>query len=366
MRVPFFLAMSVATRVMAQPLIPTLVHEFDSALNETSGLLMVDGGLWTILDSGNPHAIFRIDPASGGVTRTLTITNATNTDWEDIAADDAWVYVGDFGNNSGSRTDLRVYRVPRTALLDEGITEVIADTIRFAYADQTDFTPANNANNWDCEAFIARDDSLFLFSKNWLTSDCYLYALSATPGDHFAERRDTLLSSGLVTGASIDPTSGDIALIGYTNGTYTPFAWRLSDYAVHAFFDGVATRHAVIGLPMQAEGIAWTGMDTVYFSHEAVGPFPAELWELELVIAESIGISGQGADLRAYPNPVHDALTIESTIGRWILLKDVEGRTVIGSWIAAGRTRIDVGSLPSGAYTLHTGEGPPIRLMIAH
>lgn len=70
--------------------------------------------------------------------------------------------------------------------------------------------------------------SLFLFSKNWLASGCYLYALSAVPGEYAAIPRDTPPSERLVTGASLDPSTGTIPLIGHTTG-YAPFAWRLKD-----------------------------------------------------------------------------------------------------------------------------------------
>jgi hypothetical protein len=33
------------------------------------------------------------------VLRTVAITNATNVDWEDIAQDASYIYIGDIGNN---------------------------------------------------------------------------------------------------------------------------------------------------------------------------------------------------------------------------------------------------------------------------
>lgn len=82
----------------AQTLVPTVIAPMATALNETSGLVVLDGQVWTQLDSGNPNALYRIDPANGEVLRMVTVTNATNVDG---------LYIGDRGNNNGSRTNLR-------------------------------------------------------------------------------------------------------------------------------------------------------------------------------------------------------------------------------------------------------------------
>ncbi|HMC98451.1 MAG TPA: hypothetical protein VKG92_12405, partial [Flavobacteriales bacterium] len=63
--------------VSAQMLVPTVITPLNTSLNETSGLVVVNGEVWTQLDSGNPNALYRIDPANGQVLRTVTVTNAT-------------------------------------------------------------------------------------------------------------------------------------------------------------------------------------------------------------------------------------------------------------------------------------------------
>lgn len=115
---------------------------------------------------------------------------------------------------------------------------VTADTIRFTYGNQVAFTAAPQANNFDCEAFIAMDDSLFLLTKNWLDERTPVYALPAMSGDQVAERRDSLAAHGLVTGAAHDPTTGAHALVGYSNGLFFPFVWQLSGFQGHRFFRG--------------------------------------------------------------------------------------------------------------------------------
>jgi len=79
------------------------------SISETSGLIYYDNKLITHNDSGNAAELYEINSVNGSITRTITISNATNIDWEDIAQDDTYIYIGDIGNNSGSRTDLKFY-----------------------------------------------------------------------------------------------------------------------------------------------------------------------------------------------------------------------------------------------------------------
>lgn len=348
---PALLAGSIA---QAQTLTPTLLTPIDHTLNETSGLLVLNGHVWTQLDSGNPNDLYEIDPANGSILRTVSVTNAPDQDWEDIAADGQWLYIGDFGNNAGARTDLRVFRVPLETLLEEDVTHVEADTIRFSYAEQTDFTPADHANNWDCEALVAMDDSLFLFWKNWLTQDSYLYAIAATPGDHIAARRDTLAAQGLITGATYDPGTQAIALCGYSP-TLMPFVWWLHGYQGHAFFDGAAERHA-LQLPLtQVEGIAWSAPGEVYLSNEHNSLSAARLWRLE--IGTVTGIAAATARTEDMPVLRGSIIELNTATDRPYTITDSSGR-LLWSGRSSGR-RIQLRNMGCGAYLLHwtTDEG---------
>ena len=79
-------------------------HELPAEVIETSGLLFLNGKLITHNDSGDDSNLYEIDTITGNITRTVSVSNATNIDWEDIAQDDTYIYIGDFGNNNGTRT----------------------------------------------------------------------------------------------------------------------------------------------------------------------------------------------------------------------------------------------------------------------
>jgi hypothetical protein len=254
------------------------------------------------------------------------------------------------------------------SLQDPDVISVLADTIRFSYALQTDFTPAYNNNDRDCEAMVAMDDSLFLFSKNWVSGNCYLYALPATPGVQVAVRRDTLASQGMITGASLDPATGDIALVGYTNSFYMPFIWRLSGYSGHAFFQGDAQRNDLaIGIT-QMEGIAWNGPDELYMTNEQNILNTAQLWSLALGSPDGIAGPAQPrpafTPLTACPNPTNAQVRLGglSGVGLWELL-DLQGRVLLDGSTNTAAQAIDLSSLAPGGYLLRVVDTLGVRIV---
>lgn len=149
------------------------------------------------------------------------------------------------GNNVGSRTNLSILRFDK-AQLSSGAGYVQVDTIRFSYADQTDFTPAIDNTRFDCEAFVVVDDTLHLFSKDWVTKRTRRYKLPAQPGTYSIAPVDSLEANGLITSAARS-ADGAIVLLGYDNVIPAPcFLWLLFDYPGTDFFAGtnVASRWA--------------------------------------------------------------------------------------------------------------------------
>lgn len=286
MRAPILWALLFACCAAQAQYTPQLRSVLDPALAENSGILYLGDALWAHTDGNGPAALMRIDPATGQIIRTLTFSNATNVDWEDVTSDGTHVYIGDFGNNAGDRSNLRVFRFPVDSLLDPLVEVLTVDTIAFHYSLQTDFTPTQFSTNWDMEAMIALDDTLFLFSRNWGDQQTYLYALPTTPGHHALVARDTLNAGGLISGADIDPGSGRIVLTGLAiTLPFEPFIWTLEHYPGHALFDGINTRSQLTVGGIQVEGVAFRSSDTLYLSNETYGNSLARLWDLSLALA---------------------------------------------------------------------------------
>lgn len=337
--------------VVSQPLVPTLLTSFPDELNEVSGILVLEDAVWVMLDSGNPNAIHRVDPMTGSVLRTVTLDGVTNTDWEEMTTDGTWVFVGDFGNNAGARTDLRIHRFPVSALLDEGASSVPVGTIHFSYLDQVDFTPAMDATEWDCEAFIATGDSLFLFTKNWVDRTTHLYGLPAIPGNHQAIPRGSMDTQGLITGAAYDPNSGTIALIGHELDEQ-PFVWQLSGYMEHSFFSATAIRRPIALTATQVEAIAWTAPDTVQFACERNMHGSARLWEMPLDLDMRITKEAPFIRPTLHTDPVGSTLQLNHLHGpAKVRIIDMTGQTVLVAAIRDGQP-VFVDALPNGQYVL--------------
>lgn len=275
------LLVGAAMAACAQALTPTHLTDLPPLLQEASGLLRMGSDTWVILDSGNDHALYRVSEQNGEVLQQVTLSNATNVDWEAISTDGTYIYVADVGNNAGARTDLRVYRFPSAALTN-GATSITVDTIRFQYNDQVDFTPLPDGTNWDCEALLAKDDSLFLFTKNWVDGRTDMYVLPALPGDHAAVRRGGFDTQGLVTSASYDQVSGRVALLGHTALGMEPFVWILSGFNANAVFSGQQVHHVLLTGPLQAEAVAWSSLGEVIIANEWSEGHDQALWSVDI------------------------------------------------------------------------------------
>lgn len=235
-------------------------------VKESSGLIKVDNKLWTFNDSGGKAALYQIDERSGRIVKTFNIQNASNVDWEDIAYDDNYVYIGDFGNNRGNRRDLKVYKIPRASLRTS--KRARAEIIHFSYSDQKDFQSKPQHNNYDCEAMIAYHGKLYLFSKNWQNQKSRLYELSTTAGRHKAHYISTFNTQGMVTGASINRELGILLLT-----TYSPLLsvniWAFTNFNGTNLFKGDAKK-LKFSTPLQGqvEGITFIDNYHAYLSSE--------------------------------------------------------------------------------------------------
>src|SRR3954469_16011874 len=63
-------------------LTPTLKFNFNTVLNESSGLLNWKSLIWSHNDSGNGPDIYGMNSTTGTIQRSVFISNATNVDWE--------------------------------------------------------------------------------------------------------------------------------------------------------------------------------------------------------------------------------------------------------------------------------------------
>ena len=230
----------------------TKVAALDLQIRETSGLAMINNAYWTVNDSGDEPRLYQFDIEAGKVLNTVGLQDAKNQDWESLAEDDTHMYIGDFGNNTGGRKNLRIFKIEITQLSNSVIEK--SETITFKYQDQEKYYSGYD-HNFDCEAMVSKGDSLFLFSKNWLDRKCKLYGLSKNVNDQSASLISEFDSGGTITGASIHKSKKEIYLLGYNGiGVYSSFVWILSDWEGSDFFSGKKTKYDLT-INRQTEGI---------------------------------------------------------------------------------------------------------------
>jgi hypothetical protein len=200
----------------AYPVPGSLVKQFDldSTVLETSGLLCLEGSIWTFNDSGGEAALYCLDAGNGSLVRKSIVKNAANVDWEAITEDETHIFVADVGNNFGNRDTLTIYRILRTALLSEKPELIHDGIITFCFTGEV-IKRETGYSNRDCEALIAFGDSLYLFSKDWIHETTSVYALPKEPGHYTLLPLSTYQTRFLVTGADILPGKRQISLVGY-------------------------------------------------------------------------------------------------------------------------------------------------------
>ena len=349
---------------------PTSTFNLDSNMVETSGLIKWDNRIWTHNDDTDTH-IYSLDTLNGTEIQAYQLNGVVNTDWEEISQDDNYMYVGDFGNNAnGNRTDLKILRINKNSLLANAPS---IDSINFSYSNQTDFSAAGaNHTDFDCEAFVVTADSIYLFTKQWISNKTSLYSLPKTPGTYIANLKATLDVQGLITGSVLLESKHLITLCGYSN-YLQPFTYLLYDYNGTDYFGG-NKRKIDVSLPFhQVEGIATSDglkyyISNEYFTHPPNITVPQQLHILDLspflnsyINPAITGVSEKEFQdtFFIFPNPASTAFTIAGNnhYGKiHYALYDVIGREVktgdTNSVSGAFNETIAITDLANGLYFL--------------
>ena len=183
------------------------------SLKENSGLDFFQNRLFTINDSGNTSEIFEISKKTGRI-KNIFKTDLINKDWEAITSDSANLYIGDFGNNVGSRKDLVIYKIPFDSTFNQ-FDFAQPQKISFYYPEQKDFNAKNLNNNFDAEAMVYLQGKIHVFTKEWAAKATTHYVVDPSLlEDQPAQKIETYQTGYVVTDAAYDHQK--LYLIGYT------------------------------------------------------------------------------------------------------------------------------------------------------
>ena len=106
-------------------------------INETSGLEIQNEVFITHNDSGGEPILYFFN-LNGEITNSIKLGEKSfweiyNNDWEDITADEDYIFIADTGNNFGNRGNLKIIKVKTNDFSIDGIIDV-------TYKDQKTFT----------------------------------------------------------------------------------------------------------------------------------------------------------------------------------------------------------------------------------
>lgn len=319
-----------------------------SELSEISGLIHVKGKFYAMNDGGNSSEIHQIDTQTGLVLRSVKI-KSTNTDWEELTADDTFIYIGDVGNNKGNRKDLKVLRINISDLAKDS---VIPDVIRYSYLDQTDYS-SRDFHNYDCEALVPGSNGLFIFTKNRLDLKCNLHWIPKTPGSYITQKLDSTGLDYMITGASVTPF-GNLFLCGY-DYSLNYYVSALFDWNKNKRLNGKISTRKFLDGPKQYESIVSLGDSAFLMAAESLSGSGSFLVH-GLVSDNKTGVvASRTESLMAYPNEFVSDLTViyDKSITKLCLINNL-GKTVfeINTDKLGNKMVLDLDFLTPGSYNL--------------
>ncbi|MBY0486440.1 MAG: SdiA-regulated domain-containing protein [Flavobacteriaceae bacterium] len=266
----------------------TEVFKLPKNLKEISGITYdaKTNLIWTLEDSGNENKIYALDK-NGQIERTVTINQTDNVDWEDITLDSKGdLYIGDFGNNDNTRTDLCIYKLSASGLTSAALTP--AYKVSFYYPEQTDFPPKKKALFYDCEAFFEFKNNFYLFTKNrskGFDGTTFLYKIPNTPGTHKATLMGSFITCNdyttcAITSAAISQDEKKIVLLGHSK------VWLFENFVGDDFLKGTATELELHHYS-QKEAVCFKDAATLLIADEKTKKIGGKLYQSNIATLKS-------------------------------------------------------------------------------
>jgi hypothetical protein len=245
-----------------------ITGDLPNSLKESSGVenLNSSDNFWMINDSGNSNELFEVSEY-GKIQQVITVKNAKNKDWEDLATDGQdKLFIGDFGNNGNKRRDLTIYTVSISSI-NNG--EVIAEKTTFHFEDQEKFPPKKRDRNFDVEAFVFMEGYFYLFTKNrssHFNGTTKLYKIPADVGDHTAQLISEFITcidskTCLITSAAVSNDNKKLVLLTHDK------LFLFTNFKEDDFFNGTVSEINLYH-NSQKEAVCFKGVD-MYITDEA-------------------------------------------------------------------------------------------------
>jgi len=329
---------------------PRKICQLPSEILESSGISISGVNLvWSHEDSGNDNKIYGFDTL-GNLKRTITISNVSNIDWEDLATDeDGNIFIADMGNNNNIRTDLAIYKIPDPESFSSN--SVNAEIISVSFADQTAFPPPLGDRNFDIESMIWRSGSLYLFTKDRsypFTGITKMYCLDDQPGTYLLQPVTSLYvgseqSNDRVTAADYNRSTGELVLL--THSRLISF----TNYPGDQFFDGEKTEYFFSEEVGQNEAVGFISPRRLYMTEEGEGGVSGWLYEIRLPESTGTGSVQETITFSVSPVPARNFISVESSLpdNIRVMVTSSEGKILLRSTLGQCR-ELNINSFPAG------------------
>ena len=242
------------------------------ALEETSGLTLLNDTLWTHNDSDNEAALYAIS-TKGALLKKIALPTTSNIDWEDITAVSGNLVIADMGNNFGTRKNLYLLEV----IPSENSMEVF-DSIPFHYPEQNYYGFQLNTP-FDAEGLIAIENNLVVFTKNRKTQTTELYIVSCE--NEGAKKIGSLAVGSLITGADYNAELKMLVLTGYGKN-FQQYLYVIRDFNL-SLSPKPKINQVILELKgAQVEAVAIIDSQHVWITSEKTFKHPALLAKIKL------------------------------------------------------------------------------------
>ncbi|MDR2213191.1 MAG: LpqB family beta-propeller domain-containing protein [Pseudomonadales bacterium] len=224
---------------------PLFARVTSAPLSELSGLAhsrRQPKVVWAHNDSGDEARLFALDTQGRSILPTyaaltqygdapqmgktqwqgFAVLGASNVDWEDITADDNYLYVADLGNNRNRRRNLAIYALSEIDPTASTRSAVI-QKYPVVYPDQHEFP--DPSWDFDSESLFAADGNLYVITKHRAATwphkwerGAKLYRLDTryTDRDNLLTLVDSHPELTAATGAELSPDGQRLAVVSYT------------------------------------------------------------------------------------------------------------------------------------------------------
>jgi len=236
-------------------------------INETSGLEIINEVFVTHNDSGGEPSLYFFN-LNGEIIDSIKLDEESfwqiyNIDWEDVTADENYIFIADTGNNFGNRDNLNIIKVKINDYSIDG-------KINVAYKDQETFIPRPK-HKFDAEALFLIEDKIAVLSKDRsnLFTDLYLVNKESN-SRQVLESKITYDVNSLITGGDYNEELRLLALVSY-NSKGTQYLILFEDFSLKNLAEKKFRKIKIPIEKAQIEGIKIIDNTTFWITSEDEG-----------------------------------------------------------------------------------------------